>query len=137
MKKIVIIILLLLSAISVSAYFLIKPRKLIPQVAHQLKPLALAPQIKEDSKKAQQQWQYLQQGVSYKKSRFKGTAGIVIEDLKRDYTMGLNENVCLPSASLVKIPIMAATFYAASQGKINLKTYLLLKESSKTSGSGI
>ena len=128
MKKIVIIILLLLSAASVSAYLLIKPRKLPPKVV-------VLQQV--DPKKSQQQWEYLQQAVSYKKNRFNGTAGIVIEDLKRDYTMGFNENVCLPSASLVKIPIMAATFYAASQNQINLKTYLLLKETSKTSGSGI
>ncbi|MFA5117057.1 MAG: serine hydrolase [Candidatus Omnitrophota bacterium] len=135
MKKKIIIVLLSLGVILTSAYFLITALKRPAQSMNQVK---LLPQLKnqEDKRRSLQYWQYMKQSIDHRAGNFKGTAGIVIEDLKRDYTFGLNENIPLPSASLVKIPVMAACFYAASQGKINLKAYLVLKNSSKTSGSG-
>jgi len=88
-------------------------------------------------KDMQQAWRNLEQCVRGRINNFKGSCGIAIKDLKKGYALSYNQDTLLPSASLVKIPIMAACFYAASQGKISLKSYLVLRNKTKVTGSGI
>lgn len=63
--------------------------------------------------------------------------GLVIEDFRMKSRIVYNENKSFPSASLVKVPIMLACFYADEKKKINLKDSLILKSAQKVSGSGI
>ena len=66
---------------------------------------------------------------------FKGKAGVVIKDLDRDWQFSCNEDGLIASASLVKIPIMAACFYAIEEKEIGLQDRVKLKSSHKVSGS--
>ncbi|MFA5092481.1 MAG: serine hydrolase [Candidatus Omnitrophota bacterium] len=65
-------------------------------------------------------WNRLKKTLENKVAHFKGTVGLVVEDLNTGWVIALNENVLIPSASLVKVPIMLAYFYAAQENKINL-----------------
>lgn len=82
-------------------------------------------------------WIELKQVLENEVSRFKGEAGIVVKDLDMNWEISFNKDKLFPSASLVKIPIMAACFQANHEGKIDLKDTLKLKPSYKTPGSGV
>ena len=82
-------------------------------------------------------WQVLQQKLIYEISQFKGEVGLVIKDLSSDWEISYNKNKLFPSASLVKIPIMAACFLAATEGRVKFDREIVLKNSDKFPGSGI
>jgi len=81
-------------------------------------------------------WGSLEKAMQSKLNNFNGNAGIIVEDLKMGWRISLNEDKLFPSASMVKIPIMAACFRAARDKKISLDSQLVLKASHKTEGSG-
>ncbi|MDD5130342.1 MAG: class A beta-lactamase-related serine hydrolase [Candidatus Omnitrophica bacterium] len=81
-------------------------------------------------------WQRLQQRLSGQIRKFKGEVGIVVKDLRTGWEIAYNKDRLFPSASLVKMPIMAACFIASEEGRINLNQEIILKNSDKFSGSG-
>lgn len=64
-------------------------------------------------------------------AKFKGEAGILVKDLQTQQTIGINSSKLFPSASLVKVPIMAAYFQAQAEGKLNISDKLVLKRKHK------
>ena len=82
-------------------------------------------------------WQELQQHIKAEISQFKGEAGIVIKDLETGWEFSHEKVKLFPSASLAKIPVMAACFLAADQGRIKLDRNIALKSSDKLTGSGV
>lgn len=82
-------------------------------------------------------WAALQNELNAEIASYSGETGIVVKDLRTGWRILFNENLLFPSASLVKIPIMAASFKAAREGKINLDESVLLKGSYKAQGSGL
>jgi beta-lactamase class A len=82
-------------------------------------------------------WASLKKILGKQVADFKGEAGVIIEDLSQGWEISLNKDKLFPAASLVKIPIMAACFYAQAEGKISLKDKLVLKTSAKAPGSGV
>src|SRR4030042_780623 len=88
-----------------------------------------------DARKAA--WQELQQRIKSEISQFKGEAGIVIKDLETGWEFSHEKAKLFPSASLAKIPLMAACFLAADQGKIKLDRNIALKPADKLAGSGV
>ncbi|MCX5710582.1 MAG: class A beta-lactamase-related serine hydrolase [Candidatus Omnitrophica bacterium] len=82
-------------------------------------------------------WVELKNELNSEVGSYKGKAGIVVKDLRTGWKVSFNEDQSFPSASLVKIPIMAASFKAAQEGKINLDDSMILKGSYKVPGSGI
>jgi len=87
--------------------------------------------------KRQAAWAVLNDALGNKARLFQGDAGIIIEDLNTGWQFSLNQDKLFPSASIVKIPIMAACFQAVYEGRLNLKEKMVLKLSNKTTGSGI
>lgn len=81
-------------------------------------------------------WNSLADDVETKIRRFPGVAGIVIKDLRSGLTIKYNEDKLFPSASLVKIPVMAAVFQREKEGKLSLSQRLTLKSNLKQYGSG-
>ncbi|UCB56883.1 MAG: serine hydrolase [Candidatus Omnitrophota bacterium] len=86
---------------------------------------------------AYEAWEELQQSVKTEISRFNGKAGIVIKDLETGRELAFEKSELFPSASLAKIPLMAACFLAAEQGRIRLDDNIALKSSDKLTGSGL
>lgn len=80
-------------------------------------------------------WLSLNDDLKNKVSRFKGKVGLVVEDLDTGWTISFNEDTLMPSASLVKIPIMLSCFYAQQEGRLNLKDSVKLKSFQRVSGS--
>ena len=81
-------------------------------------------------------FEQLQEKIEDEISKFRGEVGMTIEDLGTGRRICFAEDKLFASASLVKIPIMAACFYAAQQGKVDLKENYRLKDKDKVSGSG-
>ncbi|MBM3244794.1 MAG: serine hydrolase [Candidatus Omnitrophica bacterium] len=81
-------------------------------------------------------WNELRHRINDEIKEFKGEAGIVIKDLQTGCEFSYNKAKLFPSASLAKIPIMAASFLAADQGRIKLDRNIALKGSDKLTGSG-
>ena len=82
-------------------------------------------------------WGILNQACEKEIAKFRGKPCIVIKDLSKGWEFRINQNAILPSASIVKIPIMACCFYAAMEGKIDLEALTILRVNDKTAGSGI
>lgn len=81
-------------------------------------------------------WALLKETLENKVGQFEGEAGIVIKDLDMNWEVSFNKDKLFPSASLVKFPVMAACYYAAWEGRINLNDTLRLGVLEKVSGSG-
>ena len=64
-------------------------------------------------------------------AKFHGEAGILIKDLKTRQTLGINSSKLFPSASLVKVPIMAAVYAAEKEGKLKLTDELAVERKEK------
>lgn len=63
--------------------------------------------------------------------------GLVIEDFRMNLRIIYNADKAFPAASLAKVPIMLACFYADQKKKIDLKDTVILKSAQKVLGSGI
>jgi beta-lactamase class A len=81
-------------------------------------------------------WEDLERSVRRHLSGCNGSAGVVIKDLSTGWTIEINKNTAFPSASLVKIPLMAAAFLADETGRIDLGSTVRLENKFKTGGSG-
>ncbi|MFA5198676.1 MAG: serine hydrolase [Candidatus Omnitrophota bacterium] len=82
-------------------------------------------------------WERLRIGLGREIFRFKGQAGIVVKDLKFNRELFYRKDFPFPSASLVKLPIMAACFSAVREGRLDLSRQVALKSSDKFGGSGM
>ncbi len=83
------------------------------------------------------QWSQLKSILKNKVNYFKGTVGLVVKDLDMGWEIDFNEEALIPSASLVKVPIMLSCFYAAQDGKVRLSDTITFKSSEKVSGSKV
>jgi beta-lactamase class A len=81
-------------------------------------------------------WKILDGQIREASLDFNGEVGIFIKDLTSNWQIGINQDRLFPSASLVKIPIMAACFSAANEGKIKLNEVLIFKAQDRSLGSG-
>ncbi len=82
-------------------------------------------------------WLRLKNALENEVKHFRGTVGLVVEDLDMQWQIAVNEETPFPSASLVKVPIMLSCFYAAQDGRISLKDTISLKSSEKVAGSKV
>ncbi len=82
-------------------------------------------------------WAQLEKDVEASLRDFQGVLGYVIKDLDSGRTLTRLPDRRFPSASMVKVPIMAACYQAAEQGRISLHDTLKLKRSDKVRGSGV
>jgi len=62
---------------------------------------------------------------------------LYIKDLSTEYEIKINSDKEIPSASLVKIPIMAAVYELAEKGDLSLNEKLTYKKKYRCGGSGI
>ncbi len=88
-------------------------------------------------KEEKARWNTLSENVTALTEDFSGNPSVVIKNLKRSWLIVIDPEARIPSASIVKIPIMAACFYAAKEDKIKLGEKITLKQADKTGGSGI
>ena len=66
-----------------------------------------------------------------------GKVAVAVKHLKTGEEYLLNADEAMPTASLIKLPIMVETYWQASEGKLKLDKTLTLAEGDKVKGSGI
>jgi beta-lactamase class A len=67
----------------------------------------------------------------------KGKVAIAVKHLKTGESFYLNADDAMPTASLIKLPVMVEVYWQAQEGKVKLDTKLTLKKADKVTGSGI
>ncbi len=82
-------------------------------------------------------WLILEQSLSEYVKSFNGEVGIVIRDLQSGWEISFNKDELFPSASMVKIPIMASCFYAIQSGILDPDSIIHIRSDDKASGSGV
>jgi beta-lactamase class A len=68
--------------------------------------------------------------------RYDGEVGVYVKNLRTGRVYQYNSDRPFVSASLIKIPIMLATFQAISEGRLSMDTKILYKRSYRRGGSG-
>ena len=66
-----------------------------------------------------------------------GEVGLYLEDVTVGDNLAVNPNQIFPSASIIKIPILAALFKAAAEGKVDLNAKTTLKAENRVGGGGV
>jgi beta-lactamase class A len=66
-----------------------------------------------------------------------GTVAVAVKNLKTGEEYSLNADEVMPTASLIKLPIMVETYWQAEEGKVKLDATLTLRKGDKVQGSGI
>jgi len=82
-------------------------------------------------------WTELEKDIRRSLLNFQGELGLVIKDFRTGRTILRDPDRPFPSASMVKVPIMAACLKAVEEGQITLDEVLRLKRTDKVRGSGI
>jgi beta-lactamase class A len=82
-------------------------------------------------------WQKLDATIHDTDKSLDGVLGVQILDLTNGQTLSLNANTVFPTASTIKIAILAELFHQAEQGRINLNEIYMLQSSDLVGGSGI
>lgn len=67
----------------------------------------------------------------------KGTVAVAVKHLTTGETYFLNADAALPTASLIKLPVMVEAYWQAKEGTVKFDTKLTLTKGDKVSGSGI
>lgn len=65
-----------------------------------------------------------------------GIVGIFLKDLRKGFEYDYNVDRLFPSASLIKLPVMVATFEAIKEGRISLGDTIRMHRRDKRGGSG-
>lgn len=68
---------------------------------------------------------------------FEGEASVIVRDLDNGLEIAIKQDERLPSASLAKVPIMSACFYAAREQRVDLLEKLRLRAGDIVYGSGL
>src|SRR6266536_1698384 len=67
----------------------------------------------------------------------KGKVAVAVKDLATGEGFYLNADEVMPTASLIKLPIMVETYWQAEEGTVKLDATLTLMKGDKVQGSGI
>ncbi len=94
----------------------------------------------EENKRLSQLYTLLQKELfkEIKKFKFENKVSLVVKDLRNPFfKVYFRENVCVPAASLIKLPVVCAVFKAFLEGKINLEEKYLVRKKDISWGSGV
>ena len=82
-------------------------------------------------------WQKLDASIQTESRNLDGVLGVAIQDLSNGHTLLLNADEVFPTASTIKIAILAELYRQAQQGKLKLTDTYTLQQSDLVGGSGI
>ncbi len=66
-----------------------------------------------------------------------GTVSVAVKHLKSGATFAHRADEPMPTASLIKFPVMVAAYQQAAEGRLDLAKLVVLKEEDKVPGSGV
>jgi len=79
----------------------------------------------------------LQGGLRQLLARYGDQVGVVLIDIRSGRSISQNGDLPFPAASVIKLPIMAATFKEAENRKLSLEDRIAMTENKKLPGSGV
>ncbi|HAF96180.1 MAG: hypothetical protein A2X34_02045 [Elusimicrobia bacterium GWC2_51_8] len=82
------------------------------------------------------EWRNMTASLESASSAYRGHVGIYLKDLHTGKTWQYNPDRLFPSASLIKLPIMAAVFEKIKAGELTLDTQITLSRQNRWGGSG-
>ena len=82
-------------------------------------------------------WNELKRNLNTEIRSFNGQAGVVVEDLRTGRILVHQPSRPFPAASVIKVPMMTACFQAATEGKLDLNSTVMVRPADKVSGSGV
>lgn len=82
-------------------------------------------------------WLALEEKIKANVNDFDQDIGLLIKDCASGWEISVNKEKLFPSASLVKVPIMAGVFSASAENGLDLTSVLTLNNQCKISGSGV
>jgi len=82
------------------------------------------------------EWRNMTAGLENASASYSGRVGIYLKDLHTGKTWQYNPDRLFPSASLIKLPIMAAVFEKIKAGELTLDTQIKLSRQDRWGGSG-
>ena len=82
------------------------------------------------------EWQEMTSGLANVSASYRGNVGIYLKDIQTGKTWEYNPDRLFPSASLIKLPIMAAVFEKINAGELTLDTQMKLTRRVRWGGSG-
>lgn len=140
MKRTILFFLLMATGLALAAYFAHTTCTFLKGAGDERllrRSAAAARQTKETRAKRAAAWAGLRKDIERRLRAFDGTAGIVVKDLDMDWEINSNKDTPIPSASIVKIPVMMAYYLAAREGKADLRAKIPVTDAQKTAGSGL
>lgn len=84
-----------------------------------------------------QVWQWLTRRLEEQMAEFGGSAGLALLDLRGSERIAINADELLPTASTIKIAILAHLLELAEQGAIDLDRRVVVDASHRVPGSGV
>src|SRR5262245_57615867 len=69
--------------------------------------------------------------------KHRGEVGLAVKHLKTGESFEYRADRAMPTASLIKLPVMIATYEAIDKDKLSLDTMIELKKADQVPGSGI
>ncbi len=85
---------------------------------------------------AEPSWLQMEAAISDAVQTYDGDVGVYIKNLKTGYVFERNADRQFITASLIKIPIMAAAFQSIKEGKLSLDSQIILRKRHIRYGSG-
>lgn len=82
------------------------------------------------------EWDAMVSALSKASASYPGRVGIYLRDLRTGRTWAYQPDRLFPSASLIKVPIMAAVFDKIARGELSLETRIRLTGKDRRGGSG-
>ena len=79
----------------------------------------------------------LQKELNALAAEHRGKVGFYAKDLKTGTTVAIDPDVAIPTASVIKLPIMVEAFYEVKAGKHRLDERLKLTKENQVEGSGV
>ena len=130
MKKWMMLVLLIVTAFSAGGWAA-HQRQETARVAQRRKALQALELRREAG------WNELKRNLNTEIRSFNGQAGVVVEDLRTGRILVHQPSRPFPAASVIKVPMMTACFQAATEGKLDLNSTVMVRPADKVSGSGV
>ena len=79
----------------------------------------------------------LDQRITDLLARFRGTMGVAARDLATGEEIAVNADARFPTASTIKVAVMAEAYHQAASGALPLETTIALRDEDKVGGAGV
>ena len=82
-------------------------------------------------------WKQLETILKDKITSFDGVAGLALKSLTGEYLISINGDEVFPTASTIKIPVLAKLFSLQEEGEIDLSKRIRFTQDMYGAGSGV